>query len=163
MRLSTRARYALQSMIAIVRLGEESDQPVSLSRVSEHTGISRRYLEQLAVILKNASLLRSVSGRGGGYVLARRPDDIRVRDIVEAEIGQVSVVECVLHPEKCEKTESCECHVLYLLLNQQIGRVLESLTLADLTRSDRMREIRARLEEGRLDLSEILARPAKAV
>ena len=66
MKLSSHARYALQGMLTIYRLAERDGRPVSLQRVSEKTGISRRYLEQLVMPLKKARLLRAFSGRRGG-------------------------------------------------------------------------------------------------
>jgi len=59
LKLSTRARYALRLMIALVRMSAD-EEPVSLARVSESTHISRKYLEQVVMSLKNASLLRGV-------------------------------------------------------------------------------------------------------
>ena len=69
MRISTRARYALRMMLDIARHDGEND-PVSLTSVSERTHISKSYLEQVALSLRSASLLRGVSGRRGGYHLA---------------------------------------------------------------------------------------------
>jgi len=131
LKLTTRARYALQSMIAIARMSEGSN-PVSLARVAERTRVSRRYLEQLALSLKNASLLRAVSGRGGGYVLARPPKRIRVGEIVEAAIGPINIVECVLNPETCLQWEYCECRLLYELINRRITEALNEFNLHDL-------------------------------
>ena len=73
MKLSTRARYSLRCMIAVSKMGG-GDRPVPIDRVAEGANISPRYLQQLAITLKNASLLRSVSGRGGGYCLAASHD-----------------------------------------------------------------------------------------
>ena len=80
MKLSTRARYALRSMAAIAQRGDK-DKPISLQKISKRTQISRRYLEQLAMALKGASLLRSISGRRGGYMLSRPAKDIKVGEI----------------------------------------------------------------------------------
>ncbi len=131
MKLSTQARYALRSMITISRLGED-DEPVSLERVAKHTHLSKRYLEQLAMRLRRASLIRGVSGRHGGYVLERRPEDINVGHIVEAAIGPVSIVDCVVDPEECVLSDDCECRVVYCRLNEKIKQVLSEFTLADL-------------------------------
>ena len=59
MRLSTRARYALRMMLDVARNGGDGD-PVSLANVAERTGISRGYLEQLAMALRTARLVRGV-------------------------------------------------------------------------------------------------------
>jgi Rrf2 family protein len=118
-------------MISVARLSED-DSPVSLEQVSQATGVSRRYLEQLAMPLKSHGLLRSVSGRRGGYLLARPAGKIRLREIFEAAIGSISVVDCVDDPRLCEKADSCENRLIYLLINQRICEVLEEYSLADL-------------------------------
>jgi Rrf2 family cysteine metabolism transcriptional repressor len=131
MKLSTRARYALRSMIEIARLSNDS-KPTSLERVAQSTQISRRYLEQVVIALKNAKLLRGFSGKGGGYMLARPPQEVKVGQIIEAAIGPISIVDCVSHPELCLQTEGCECRLLYVLINSRITQVLNEFSLADL-------------------------------
>ena len=59
MKISTRARYALRMMLDIGRHGDRKT-PVSLTLVAERTGISRGYLEQLALSLRHARLVRAV-------------------------------------------------------------------------------------------------------
>jgi Rrf2 family protein len=75
--------------------------PVSLGIVSENTSISKPYLDQVAIGLKTSALIRSTRGRGGGYQLNRPADEISVRQIIEAAIGPINVVECVRCPEMC--------------------------------------------------------------
>jgi Rrf2 family protein len=108
------------------------EKPVSLTAVARRTGLSRGYLEQLALALRTAKLLRGVSGRHGGYRLARPVDKISVGEIIEAAIGPVCIVDCLDDPEGCLKTETCECRVVYALINHRIDEVLRSYTLADL-------------------------------
>jgi Rrf2 family protein len=130
MKLSTRARYALRMMLDIASRHDD-DAPVSLAAVSERTDISRGYLEQLAMGLRNARLLRSVSGRYGGYNLARPPAEITLGTIVEAAIGPISVVDCVEDPATCGRADSCECRLVYSFINKQIAEVLHRYTLSD--------------------------------
>ena len=131
MKLSTRARYALRMTVDLARNDTEG-QPVSLSQVSDRTDISRGYLEQLALILRNAKILRSVPGRRGGYLLARPASQITVGEIVEASIGPISIVGCVESPEICARTDGCECRTLYEMVNDCVTNVLHSYTIADL-------------------------------
>jgi Rrf2 family protein len=119
-------------MLAIARATESEDGAISLDRVSEKTKISKRYLEQLAIALRHAALLRSVSGRHGGYLLTRLPKDIKIGEIVEAAIGRVNIVECVLNPDSCMRSDDCECRLVYGLINSRIAEVLNENSLADL-------------------------------
>lgn len=131
MRLTTRARYALRMMLDVARNGGE-EKPVSLASVSERTGISRGYLEQLVLGLRNARLVRGVAGRYGGYRLSETPSKITVGQIVEAAIGPIFLVDCVEDAATCVRAEFCECRVVYSLINQRISEVLSEYTLADL-------------------------------
>ena len=72
MKLSTRARYALRVMLDIARHGGR-ETPVSLAAVATRTDLSHGYLEQLAMGLRRARLLRGVAGRKGGYMLGMAP------------------------------------------------------------------------------------------
>ena len=143
-KLSTRARYALQLMVCIARTGD-GVQPVSLDKVAKSTRISRRYLEQLATALRQESLVVSSAGRSGGYLLARPAKDIRIGHIIQAGIGPINIVDCVRKPETCMSAEACECRPIYQLLNQRITEVLNDYSLADLADDDWLAKAREAL------------------
>ena len=137
MRLSTRARYAIRMMFEIAK--QPDGEAVSLGEVAENIDISRRYLDQLATVMKNMGLLRGRAGRGGGYALARPASEILISQIVEAGIGPINIVDCVLEPDTCQKANVCECRAMYAVLNRRITQVFETLSLADLADQDNLR------------------------
>jgi Rrf2 family protein len=161
MKLSSRARYALRAMIAITRLSEDS-APVSLDRVAQRTRVSKRYLEQLAIALKHSSLLIGVSGKGGGYRLARPAAEIKVGEIIEAAIGPINIVSCVRHPDACLMVEVCECRLFYLLLNRRISEVLNEFSLHDLADKGWLKKMSQELEAFDRQSRELEARPGPA-
>jgi Rrf2 family protein len=118
-------------MLDLARHGG-AERPVSLASVAERTDISRGYLEQLALALRHARLVRGVAGRYGGYRLTEPPERITVGQIVEAATGPVCVVDCVDDPASCPRAEDCECRLVYSLVNERIAEVLREYTLADL-------------------------------
>lgn len=126
-------------MLDVARHGGE-ETPVSLASVSDRTGISHGYLEQVALALRGARLVRGIAGRHGGYKLAVPASEITIRQIIEATIGPVCVVDCIDEPDGCPRADFCECRVVYALINQRIGEVLEEFTLADLADPSWMRE-----------------------
>ncbi len=132
MKVNTRVRYAIRMMADIARHG--AGEPVPLSDVAERQGLSRLYLSQLATALRNASLLRSVWGNRGGYLLARPASEIRLLDILEAADGPVSIIECVREPELCERSSRCEAISVWRDINEAIVRILARYTLEDLVR-----------------------------
>jgi len=126
----------LRSMIALARMSAD-EEPVSLARVSECTHVSRKYLEQVVISLKNASLVRGVSGKGGGYVLARPPGRITAGEVIEAMIGPINIVDCVGMPESCLMTDVCECRKVYVMINRGIVSALNAYTLKDLAQMNK--------------------------
>jgi Rrf2 family transcriptional regulator, iron-sulfur cluster assembly transcription factor len=82
MKLSTKGRYA---MVALADLAaDREDGLVSLAEISARQDISLPYLEQLFVKLRRAGIVESVRGPGGGYRLARRPETIRIAEVLGA-------------------------------------------------------------------------------
>lgn len=139
MKLSTRARYALRMLLEIAKLPEGTT--ISLGVISENTDISRRYLDQLAISLRSAALVRSSAGRGGGYRLARPAQQINLAEIIEASIGPISIVDCVANPEACELSGDCQPRKVYALINRKINTVLRDISLAELTDPDELQGI----------------------
>lgn len=82
MKLSTKGRYAMVAL-ADIALQDPADL-VTLAEISRRQAISLPYLEQLFVKLRRGGLVESVRGPGGGYRLARPPEEIRVSDVLTA-------------------------------------------------------------------------------
>lgn len=97
MKLSTKGRYAMVAMVDLAiltaRPGDGEDKHVSLAEIARRQSVSQPYLEQLFVRLRRAGLVASVRGPGGGYRLARAPEEIRVAEIMEAVEETVNAME----------------------------------------------------------------------
>lgn len=130
MKLGTRARYSLRMMIEIAGQSDASC-PINLQDVASLTGISRRYLEQLAIPLRRARLLEGRAGRNGGQYLPCDPGEIRLGEVLEAASGRVVLADCVDDPGVCPRSATCQCHLLWTLLTLRIRKVLNDYTLAD--------------------------------
>lgn len=118
--------------MTVIARETKDEKPINLAEVADRSKISHRYLEQVAISLKNAGLLRGVSGKKGGHLLVRPADQITLCEIVEAAIGAINIVECVENPEMCLMVDGCECRSVYCLINRRIRDSLKSFTLADL-------------------------------
>lgn len=86
MKLSTKGRYAMVALadLALAEAQAGGDELVSLAAISKRQDISLAYLEQLFVKLRRAGLVEAVRGPGGGYKLAKSPDQIRISDVMQA-------------------------------------------------------------------------------
>ena len=130
-KLSTRARYALRLMLVIAKQADRNI-PVSLQQVARQGEMPRRYLEQLVIGLKNASLIRGVSGKIGGYCLTKPAGEIKIGAIIASAIGPVNIVACVNDPRQCLKADVCECRLLWAVINGRIVDVFNEISLADM-------------------------------
>jgi Rrf2 family protein len=132
LRMSTRSRYGVRLMTALaLRYGSG----VSLLKdIAREEQISEKYLGQIVIPLRSAGLVVSQRGSRGGYSLARPPDTITVKDVVEAIEGRIAVVPCVDTPASCARITSCAAAVVWRTLSEDVGRSLASFTLARLAR-----------------------------
>ena len=131
MKISTRGRYGL---LLLADLAEHSgeDRP-SLTAVSERLGISLRYLEQLAMILKRNGFIRSLRGSSGGYGLARPTEDIVLADVLRVLEGDMLVADPPADDGKETKLQRCIRLMVLDKLNAKIAELIGSKTLASLT------------------------------
>src|SRR5512137_1140837 len=82
MRISTKAQYAVRAMVSLSLHG--AGRPLALRDIAGREEISLAYLEQLFVKLRRGKIVGSVRGPGGGYVLARPAEQIRVDEIIDS-------------------------------------------------------------------------------
>ena len=90
MRLSLQAQYAVCGVFDLAY--NAGDQPVQVRVIGERQQIPARYLEQIFQRLRRAKLVQGKRGPGGGYVLARPPGEITLRDVIEAVEGPLARV-----------------------------------------------------------------------
>jgi Rrf2 family protein len=143
--MSTRGRYGVRLMVA---LALNWGNGITLLRdVSRREGISVKYLGQIIIPLKNSGLVTSQRGSRGGYALGRPPEEITVRDVVEAIEGRIRVAPCVTEPDggraggesrgECARITSCVATRVWKKLGEDIGASLSSFTLAALAHQAR--------------------------
>ena len=134
MKLSTRGRYGARALVELAK--HHGQGPLPLKEMAERQQIPLKYLEQIAMTLKGAKLIKSVRGPSGGYVLTRSPDKVHLLEIIEALEGSLSFVSCVKDPSACERVESCAFNDLWKKISVETSKILRSVTLADMVRSD---------------------------
>lgn len=131
MLISSKGRYALRLMIYIAAFsGEEG--AIALREISARENISLKYLEQLVRPLMGAGLLKSVRGKGGGYVLALPADEIRAGDILRAAEGTTAPVACEGLDGACSRAGLCSTVRFWTGLDEAIERYVDGTTLAEL-------------------------------
>ena len=146
MKLSTKGRYGLRSMIDLARYSE--DEPVSISSIAARQDISERYLEQLVGLLKKAGLVRSIRGATGGYVLARNVREISVGDVLRALEGSLEPVKCAAFysEEGCMAAEGCVTKYVWQKINESINETVDHMMLDELVLESRTVNPKGELE-----------------
>ena len=115
------------------------EQPVVLQirEISQHEQIPAKFLEQILLSLKNAGLLHSKMGVGGGYHLAKPPGEITFGQIVRILDGPLAPVKCVsqmaYEPCGCPDEETCGLRLVMSDVRNAIANLLDGTSLADVT------------------------------
>lgn len=149
MRLSKRGEYGLRAMIILAYAYKESpDAMVQIKEISQQDKIPGKYLEQILLALKNAGMLQSRMGIGGGYYLARQPQDISLGQIVRVLDGPLAPIRCVSHmayePCGCPDERTCGLRMVMGDVRNAIADILDNTTLENVI--ERMDIARAQLE-----------------
>ncbi|MBQ4062617.1 MAG: Rrf2 family transcriptional regulator [Christensenellaceae bacterium] len=126
--ISTKGRYGVRAMFVLAEKYEEG--PQSIKSIAENQHISETYLEQLFATLRKSGLITSTRGAGGGYILAKKPDEITVGSILEALEGPLTPADCVTG--NCDSAHDCATHSIWLRIYKGISGVVNSITLQDM-------------------------------
>lgn len=133
MRITTWAEYGLICALHLARRAEVG--PVTGRDVAARERLPGDYVEQILLRMRRAGIVNSTRGARGGYMLARPPAEISVRDVIQASELATFDLHCVSHPvdaERCAAAEDCSIRPVWLLLQQRIDEVLEGVKLSDL-------------------------------
>lgn len=139
MRLSKRGEYGLRAMIMMAEPVEKKGAlpMVQIKEIAQREQISAKFLEQILLTLKNAGLLQSKMGVGGGYHLARPPKDITLGQIFRVLDGPVAPIRCVsqmaYEPCGCPDEETCGLRLVMGDVRNAIADILDNTSLADVT------------------------------
>ena len=138
MKVSTRGDYACRALLSLA-LHTDVEGPTSVRDIAERTGLPQPYLEQILLALKGAGLVRSKRGVGGGYVLARDPEETTLGQIVSAVDGPIAVGDFGEPHQNgaCEHEGQCILLAVWGDVGQHMREHLDSFTLADMVRRAR--------------------------
>jgi Rrf2 family iron-sulfur cluster assembly transcriptional regulator len=140
MRLTTKGRFAVTAMIDLAM--RQHTGPVTLAAISQRQQISLSYLEQLFGKLRRHELVESTRGPGGGYTLARKPEEVTVADIIVAVDEPLDATQCGGKENCLGEGQQCMTHELWSSLNAKMIEFLDGVSLAKLVQDQLDRGVR---------------------
>lgn len=134
MKVSTRGDYASRALLSLALHDDPTGGPTSVRDLAERTGLPQPYLEQILLALKGAGLVRSKRGVGGGYVLARPPEEITLGQIVSAVDGPIAAGDFGEPHQNgaCDHEGQCVLLAVWMEVGHSMRTYLDSFTLADM-------------------------------
>ena len=134
LRFTKRADYGLMAIhyIAI----REDFGAVSAKRIAEEFAIPPELLAKILQRLARERLIVSQNGPRGGYVLARRPIEITVGQVVRALEGPINIVECLDEDSDCPQMARCNLRRPVQKIQVAVSQLLDTMTLAELVGAD---------------------------
>lgn len=136
MKISTKGRYALEAVVDLAVFSTSGLE--SLKNIADRLNISKNYLEQLFVVLRQKGIVDSVRGAQGGYRLARAAHEMKAGDVIRAVEGPLSPVSC-LDVRKCNQPcgsyDLCVTRILWQKLMDEINEAVDAVTIEDLVNS----------------------------
>lgn len=135
MRLSKRGEYGLRAMLILADVQKNSPTGmIQIKEISAREQIPAKFLEQILLALKNTGLIHSKMGIGGGYYLAKLPNEITLGQIVRTLDGPLAPIRCVsqmaYEPCGCPDEETCGLRMVMGDVRNAIANILDDTTLA---------------------------------
>jgi Rrf2 family protein len=132
--LSKKTKYGLKALSYLAK--QEQNVPVLISDISESENISKKFLESILLTLKKSGILSSKKGKGGGYYLIKKPDEIKISTVIRLLEGPIAMLPCVSlnYYEKCDdcsSEERCGLNILMAEVRDSTLKILENKTLAN--------------------------------
>ena len=121
------------AVVVLGQLARNSGKVETATEIAMSTGIPLPTVSKILKILSSAVIVMSHRGAGGGYLLERRADDVRVAEIIEAFEGPIALTACVDSAvDNCSIEALCPMKGNWNTVNEAIRTTLFSLTLADM-------------------------------
>lgn len=132
MKITQESDYALR--VIVYFSGLETGTKVSANIIAEEQNIPLRFLLKLLQKLKKADIVKSFMGVHGGYALKKDPEDISLKDVIEAIEGPIHLNRCLLDPEQCNNSgpDKCLIHNALYSVQENLIDQLSSINFKDI-------------------------------
>jgi Rrf2 family protein len=133
MQLTLTGEYAIRAMMHVASLPKNT--VAQIPTISKEWDIPEKFLRKIIAKLTKGGLLLAHRGAGGGISLAKAAKSITLLDVIELVEGPLSLNKCLINPHFCRRTNTCSVHVVWCEAQTAMRCILNSRTLAELTRA----------------------------
>ncbi len=136
MKITSKGEYALKALIELAIDHDRGNTVTLINDVAKRKNIPPKYLEQILLSLKNAGILVSKRGVGGGYSLSRSPENISLGEIIRAVEGTFAPANCVSMDTNvsCPEETTCGLYSVMLEVRNAVSNILDNTSLKDVSR-----------------------------
>lgn len=133
--LSQKTRYALRALMLLAEHEKTAKSPLLISELARKGKMPRKFLEAILLELKNHGILQSKKGKGGGYALGKRSEDIKFGSVIRLLEGPLALLPCVSQTayrkcDECGDEEACGIRVLFREVRDRTAEILDNTSLA---------------------------------
>ena len=121
--------YAARALIFMARANKPT---VSVTQMQEAVGVSRPFLRKILQKLHQTGILQAVKGKGGGFALARNPENIRLSDLVAVLQGPLKINDCIFSKKLCQLHGACLLRHKIEAIEIKMLSEIEGITVKDL-------------------------------
>ena len=156
MKISSQEEYGLRCLVQVAR--DAGERPLPISEIAMQEGLSVEYVGKLLMKLRKGGLVDSVRGKAGGYVLARPPEEISLKlvlDVLSEPIYDPAYCKRFSGTETtCVHVDECGIRPIWSIVNRFLADALSGVTIADLIESEVLakRRLKASIQEQALRL-----------
>jgi len=130
MELTRKGDYAIRGIVYLA--GQPLDKISLLSDIAAAVDVPQTFLAKIFQQFSKSGIVKSYRGTGGGFMLARAPEQITLLEVVEAVEGPITPNRCVVAPGECDRDGFCTVHPVWEQVKLQIRQLLSGITLKDL-------------------------------
>jgi Rrf2 family protein len=137
--LTKKSKYAMK---ALIYLGKCHDRgPVLISELADSEAIPKKFLENILLELKHHGIVHSRKGKGGGYQLAKSPEQVSIGRVVRILDGPLALTPCVSQTayakcEECKDETTCSIRMVMQEVRDATANILDQTMLADMIRRE---------------------------
>ena len=129
MKITAKTEYGIR---AIIEIALKENKPATVNEIARKQKMPGRFLEQVMAILKKEDIVKSLRGAHGGYILALKPEEITLKQVIQAIEGPMALVDCLEDENGSSCIEVCTIKDVFEGVQSVILEALDSITIKDL-------------------------------